>query len=286
MARQHYATGLMSDTRRSDTVIRLCRGAVELDPDYARAWALLATAQRMRLYSSGEGDNGAMAATRALELDGNLAEAHAAKAGILALSGDYDAAQAEIEIALRLDPESADVHKEAARLRFHQRRLREAAEHWEKVATLVETDFASGGLLITCYTALRDADSLRGVAQRTLARAEKAISMDADNGSAMAAVVSCLLVLGDVDRAKDWARRAVLLDPDNATMRYNLSCDMVTHQRDFDAALEFLAPVLQRSGSEQLEWLKCDPDLDPLRDHPRFQSMVREAEQRLAAQIS
>ena len=286
MARQHYATGLMSDTRRSDTVIRLCRGAVELDPDYARAWALLATAQRMRLYSSGEGDNGVMAATRALELDGNLAEAHAAKAGVLALSGAYDAAQVEIEIALRLDPESADVHKEAARLRFHQRRLREAADHWEKVATLVGTDFASGGLLITCYTALRDADSLRRVAQRTLARAEKAISMDADNGSAMAAVVSCLLVLGDVDRAKDWAKRAVLLDPDNATMRYNLSCDLVTHQRDFDTALEFLAPVLQRTGSEQLEWLKSDPDLDPLRDHPRFQSMVREAEQRLATRIS
>jgi adenylate cyclase len=282
MARQHYATGLMSDTRRSDTVIRLCRGAVELDPDYARAWALLATAQRMRLYSSGDGDNGAMAATRALALDANLAEAHAAKAGILALSGDYEAAQAEIEIALRLDPESADVHKEAARLRFHQRRLAEAAQHWEKVATLVETDFASGGLLITCYTALGDTDSLHRVAKQTRARAEKAISMDADNGSAMAAVVSCLLVLGDADRAKDWARRAILLDPDNVTMRYNLACDMVIHQRDFDTALEFLAPVLKKTGSEQLEWLKSDPDLDPLRDHPRFQAMVRDAEQRLA----
>ncbi len=282
MARQHYATGFMGDTRRSDTVIRLCRGAIELDPNYARAWALLATAQRMRLHSTGEGDNGALAVTRALSLDGNLAEAHSASAGILALEGDYDAAQREIDTALRLDPESADVHKEAARLRFHQRRFEDAIQHWEKVSTLVETDYACGGLLITCHTALGDTEGVRRVAQRTLARAEKAIALEADNGSAMAALFSCLLALGDTDRAKDWARRAVLIDPDNLTMRYNLACDMVVSLRDFDTALDFLGPVLKKTGKEQLEWLKSDPDFDTIRNDPRLQSMIEGAEQRLA----
>ena len=282
MARQHYATGFMGDTRRSDTVIRLCRGAIELDPNYARAWALLATAQRMRLHSTGEGDNGALAVTRALALDGNLAEAHSASAGILALEGDYDAAQREIDTALRLDPESADVHKEAARLRFHQRRFEDAIQHWEKVSTLVETDYACGGLLITCHTALGDTEGVRRVAQRTLARAEKAIALEADNGSAMAALFSCLLALGDTDRAKDWARRAVLIDPDNLTMRYNLACDMVVSLRDFDTALDFLGPVLKKTGKEQLEWLKSDPDFDTIRNDPRLQSMIEGAEQRLA----
>jgi adenylate cyclase len=282
MARQHYATGFMGDTRRSDTVIRLCRGAIELDPDYARAWALLATAQRMRLHSTGEGDNGSVAATRALELDENLAEAHAASAGILALSGDYDVAQREIDTALRLDPESADVHKEAARLRFHQRRFEEAIHHWEKVSALIETDYASGGLLITCHTALGNTNDVRRVAQRTLARAEKAIALEADNGSAMAALFTCLLSLGEADRAKDWARRAVLIDPDNLTMRYNLACDMVVSLRDFDTALDFLGPVVKRTGQEQLEWLKSDPDFDSIRDDPRFQAMIAEADARFA----
>ena len=282
MARQHYATGLMSDTRRSDTVIRLCRGAIELDPDYARAWALMATAQRMRLYATGEGDNGAAAATRAIALDGNLAEAHAARAGILASSGDYDAAQDEIAIAFRLDSESVDVLREAARLNFLQRRFADAIAHWEKVSTLVATDYACGSLLITCHTALGDGDGVRRVAQRTLARAEKAIAMEADNGSAMAAVFSCLLSLGEGDRAKEWARRAVLIDPDNMGMRYNLACDLVVNLSDFDTALDLLGPVCSKSGKEQLEWLKTDPDLDPIRDDPRFKVMVAGAEQRLA----
>ena len=106
MARHHYTSGMLSDTRKNDTVIRLCRGAIDLDPNYARAYALMATAQRYRLGITGVGDNGDAAATRALELDGNLAEAHAAKAGVLTGEGDYAAAEQEITRALRLDPES------------------------------------------------------------------------------------------------------------------------------------------------------------------------------------
>jgi hypothetical protein len=36
-------------------------------------------------------------------------------------------------------------------------------------------------------------------------------------------------------------------------------------------------------GQEQLQWTKSDPDLDALRDDPRFQAMIKDAEQRLAA---
>ena len=283
MARQHYATGYQSEVRKCDTVIRLCRAAIELDPNYARAWALMATAQRLRLNAKGDGDNGALAATRALALDANLAEAHAAKAGILTLSGEYDAARSEIEHALRLDPESVDVNREAGRLCMHQRRFEDAIRHWEKVFALVETDYSTGGLLISCHTALGDMDAVRRVSQRTLARAEKAIALEADNGSAMAAMFTCLLGTGETDRAKEWARRAVLIDPDNLIMRYNLACDLTINLRDFDLALEFLGPVLQKTGYEQLQWTKSDPDLDALRDDPRFQAMIQAAEQRLGA---
>jgi adenylate cyclase len=283
MARHHYTSGMLSDTRKNDTVIRLCRGAIELDPNYAQAWALMASSQRYRLGISGAGDNGDAAATRALELDGNLAEAHAAKAGVLTGNGDYAAAQDEIATALRLDPESPDVLREAGRISFMQRRYAEASVHWEKQSTIVDTDFATGGLLITCYTTLGDQESVRRVAQRTLARAEKIFAVDADNGAAMAAIFSCLLVLGEADRAKEWARRAVLIDPDNMIMRYNLACDLVVNLHDFEMALDMLGPYCGRTGREQLEWLKTDPDLDALRADQRFQAMVEAADRRLSS---
>jgi adenylate cyclase len=283
MARQHYSTGHMSDARKSDTVIRLCRAAIEIDAEYARAWALMATAQRMRLYATGDGDDGSVAAARAIALDGNLAEAHAARAGILAAAGDYTAARTELEAAFRLDGDSVDVHREAARLCFHEHRFEDAIRHWERVSTLIETDYATGPLLITCYTALGDKEGLRRVAERTLARAEKVVSIEPDNGSAMGTVVSCLVSLGEIDRARESARRAVLIDPDNMSMRYNLACDLVIGQGDFDLALELLGPVCAKMGKERLEWLKSDPDFDPIREDERFRTMIATAERRLAA---
>jgi adenylate cyclase len=281
MARQHYASGQLSDVRRSDAVIRLCRGAIQLDPDYARAWALLACAQRNRLFATSTGDNGLAAAERALGLDANLAEAHAAKAGVLAAQEDYGAAEAEIAVALRLDPESSDVIREAGRLAVLQRQFDTAAGYFERCFALAEQDVSTGGLLITCYTALGDTERLHDAARRTRERAERAVAAHADNGSAMAAIFSCLLVLGEPERAKDWARRAVLIDPDNMGMRYNLACDLVVNATDFDLAIELLEPVFATAGREQMAWQRADPDMDPIRADPRFVAMVQQAEQRL-----
>src|SRR5438128_5882882 len=85
LARQIYASGFEGDRRRNDTMVRMCQRAVEIDPNYAEAWALIALAEvklRWRLGRQG-GDGGLAAAERALELNPNLADAHAIKARIL-----------------------------------------------------------------------------------------------------------------------------------------------------------------------------------------------------------
>src|SRR5207344_1636810 len=76
MARQYSVTGNAGAARRSEAIIRLCRRAIEIDPNYARPWALMAGAQiNLRFFFGKDGDDGLMAAERAIELDGNLAEA-------------------------------------------------------------------------------------------------------------------------------------------------------------------------------------------------------------------
>src|SRR6188472_2990889 len=44
-ARQHWISGNDGDIRRDEIVIRLATQATEIDPDYAKAWALIALAQ-------------------------------------------------------------------------------------------------------------------------------------------------------------------------------------------------------------------------------------------------
>src|SRR5579863_8123610 len=77
MARQAYVTGYEADSRRTEAIIRLCRRAVEIDPGYARAWALMAIAQmNLRFVVGRRGEDGLLSAERALSQDANLAEAH------------------------------------------------------------------------------------------------------------------------------------------------------------------------------------------------------------------
>jgi adenylate cyclase len=282
MARQYYLTGNMTDTRRSDIVIRLARRAIELDPGYARAWAMLAVAQRMQAYSGTHDDNGLAAAERALALDASMVDAYGVKIGALISARAYEEARAAIDVALALDPDSYEVHKEAGRLAFMEHRFAEAVRHYEKSSALVEADFSATGLLMSCYAALGDKVGARSAAERTLARTEPIVASEPDNGSALSMGIGALAFLGQAERAKEWTRRAILLDPDNLNMRYNIACAMILDLGEFEAGLDLLEPVLAQFGKDRLAHAKSDPDFDAVRDHPRFKAMIAAAEARLA----
>jgi adenylate cyclase len=283
MARQAHATGFEGDARRLDAIIRMCRRAVEIDPDYADAWALIALAETLLRWSVGRqgGDGGLAAAERALALDPNLAEAHAVKARILSEENRNDEAAQEIDIALRLDPESHHVNRCAGILKFRQKRLREAVGYWEKAVNLEEADFGSAGMLVTSYTALGDHEAARRAAEITLERCEKILSRDANNGAAMGHGSDALAVLGQRERAQEWMQRALLIDPENLTMRYNFVCALANFLNDKDAALDMLRPALEQMGVGLINHAKIDPDFDGIRDNPRFKEMMAAAERRL-----
>ncbi len=285
MARQNYVTGGESDLRRAEASIRLCRRVTEIDPNYADAWALMALGQMIvRFIHGNKGEDGLAAAERALALDANLAAAHAVKARIFAESDRHDEASAEIANGLRLDPESFEVNRSAGLLSFRQHRLEDAIRYWEKATALVETDVASSAMLTTCYAALGNSQAARRAAEITFARAEKTLAQDPNNGAVTGWGVSALVILGEAERAREWMNRALLIDPDNGHMRYNFACGLASDRKGKEDALELLGPAFETISMGLLNHAKIDPDLDPLRDDPRFQAMIAAAEARLGAE--
>ena len=194
----------------------------------------------MRFHHARENDGGLAAAERAIALDNNLAEAHAARARVLARDARHDEALREIETALRLDPESYEANAAAAGLCYVQRRFSEAIPHYEKAATVMDNDYNNAGMVISCDKAIGDAEGTLRAARRALERTEKILAQDPDNGSAMSFAAGALATLGETERAKDMAERAMLLDHDNVNMKYNFACLFVLDLHDYDAALDLL----------------------------------------------
>jgi adenylate cyclase len=201
---------------------------------------------------------------------------------VLTVDARYDEAQREVETALRLDPESYEVNVAAAAWRYAKRHCAEAIALYEKAADSVETDVYAVGMAVSCYKVLGDTEGARRAARRALARAEKLVALEPDNGSVMSFLVGALVTLGEVERAKEWMGRATLLDPDNMNMQYNFACALVADLHDYDAALDLLEPMLEKVRMDSVNWTKIDPDLDAIRDHPRFKAMRAAAEARLA----
>jgi len=65
------------------------------------------------------------------------------------------------------------------------------------------------------------------------------------------------------------------------TMRYNFVCALANHLNEKEAALEMLGPAFEKMGGGLVNHAKIDPDMDLLREDPRFKEMLAAAERRV-----
>ncbi|MGH8115170.1 MAG: TIR domain-containing protein, partial [Rhodanobacteraceae bacterium] len=282
MARQLYITN-QEDEHASRAIVRTCARATGIDPNYAQAWALMAAGYRSLRELGLETDDGMAAADRALALDSNLAEAHAVKGYILQMRGDMDGAVIEAEIALKLAPESYEANRTAARLNYTRHRFEDAARLYEKAVSLMETDVNSAMMLVSAYRALGDSASMHRAAEVALRRADAFLAHDQSNAGVIAYSANALGALGEAERAKARMNRAMLIDPDNWNMRYNFACALGMYLNDKEGTLEMIKTLLDTATRPLLDYLKADPDFEPLHDDSRYQAMVAATEARLVA---
>jgi serine/threonine-protein kinase len=114
-----------------DRSVESFRQSIARDPSYALAHAGLATAYAIQAYLRGMDreevlDEARAAVERALELDPDLAEAHAARGMVLFyFEWDWAGAEAALTRAIELDPGSAPVHEEYGNFLMSMGRLDE-----------------------------------------------------------------------------------------------------------------------------------------------------------------
>jgi adenylate cyclase len=262
-------------------IIRICKRAVELDPTYAKAWGLMAWVQSMLFTYDRVGEDGLAAAERALSLDPTIAAAHCVRARRFQEEGQDDQAQAAILQALSLDPDAWDVIREAGRTFYNTDRFADAVPHFENALSMLESDYSAWQMLASAYKVLGDEAGVRRAAAEMVSHSQSVLDEDPGNIDALATNACGSAILGDRQRFDERVELALLIDPDNVLGRYNFACTSAAFLGNVEAAIDLLEPVLATDHATSfITFATKDPDLAEVREHPRFQEMLADAQRR------
>jgi tetratricopeptide (TPR) repeat protein len=273
---------LQQTRRRSLTFARdLFARAVELDPGFALAHAGLADAAGLlHMYYASSAAPPEMglevaerASARALELRPDLAEAHCARGLAHFLASRFDESRAEFERAIDLDPNLSEAHYYYARACFQQGLLEEAARRFDDAARVRE-DYQASFFAAQAREALGRHEEALAAYRGALGVVERHMDLNPDDPRAATVRAVALCRVGRREEGLHWAAQALLLDPQDAGVRYNVAC-LYALEGDADLALDALEEAL-RTGFGQRDWIARDPDLASLRDLPRFRALTEE----------
>jgi adenylate cyclase len=250
--------------------------AIELDGDYAPAWAGLATAHAVLYEWWGASDEDLQRADQAsliaLKLAPDLADAHAARGFALSLHRRYDEAQVHFELAAHINPNLFDAFYYYGRSCFARGQIERSVDLFGKAAEVRQEDFQSLALMAQSLRMLDRRDEARTATREAIARAERTLALNPRDGRALALGALSLYEDGDVERAVEWSARAIELYPEDLNALINAACLRIRAGLK-DEGLDILERVFGRGWGKR-DWVEHDPDYDPVREHPRFQAML------------
>ncbi len=255
---------------------RMFARAIDIDPGFAPAYAGTADCSSFLFMwwdpSRANLEEAQTASQKALELAPGMAEAHAARGLALTLSEHHAEAEAEYLEAMRLDPKSFDAHYFYGRASFQQGRYAEAIAGFERAAELRPEDYQTPSLLALALQAVGRDDESKQVRARAVAIIRHHLELYPDDARALYMGATDLVYLGQRELALQWAEQAEALDPHDPAVLYNLACTY-SQLGLTDRALDCLEKG-SLYGAGHRPWVEKDPDLDPVRNHPRFAAFL------------
>jgi len=286
MGRSFFNRG--HEARNMKAAQHLFAQAIEVDPNYARAYAGLADCESYLLLANdpiASHERVLANAARALELEPGLAEAHLSRALASFTNRQYADAEREFLRTIDLDPGSHEAYFFYGRTCHVQGQFEKAAGLYRRAITLKPDEYRSWDMLRAAYVSLGREEEALEAARQALRRIEREAEAHPDEPILLCYGATLMADLGEIERGVDWTARAAALAGDDLRVLYNLGC-CYSKLGKLDAAIDCLER--QATGSpghaaRASEWMKMDSDMDPLRGHPRFVALLERMDAQAAA---
>jgi len=281
--------------------------AIARDPNYALAYAGLASAYILSPFYTGAdrreaGSKAKEAALKALRLDPNLAEAHAALGKVLFFSeidlagatreykraielkpndadahhwfsndslaalGQFDEAIAEGKRSVELDPLSIVINADLGETFFYARRFDESVAQLRKTLEIDPTSFYA-------HYNLGIALQAKGDLSGAITEYEKAKQLS-DNPAVATFWAQAKAHAGDKDAARRMLSELDEISKHREVVGY-LRALLYLSLNNKDEALRWLEQGFKERDGSNICWIKVDPLLDALHGDPRFEALVQ-----------
>jgi tetratricopeptide (TPR) repeat protein len=285
--------------------IKLYEQAVAKDPKFTLAYVELSRSWLRLGYSDPDGlttdqllPAAKAAALKAVEVGPESAEAHQLLAA-LSYSADFDweTAEREYKVALRLQPDNATSHANYAAFLSSLARFPEALEQAAKAEQL-EPSLSTDLVFCRIHYSMKSFDKAADYCGKSLARRDNVLghfflgliqvaqkqydkampelekaAVASNNGGALAGLAYGSAMAGKKDRARELLEKLNAGSESGLIVPYRVAAVHLA-LGDKDQAIEWL----RKSYAERDNWmtqLKVDPVMDPLRSDPRFQELMQ-----------
>lgn len=238
--------------------------ALKVDPGCAEAHCALAS---MRFWYNWDWRDSEEHSRQAIERNANYALAHLFYGHMLSNTGRHEEALAEIDLARRLDPFSPIINTLCAEFRFH------AGRHDEILPTIARSLEIDPNFWVTHVVAAKAYLSL-GCWEEALEAAQKASEFSAGNTEPMALTGYTYARMGGRAKAERVLEELRSLSAQKFVPPYNVAT-IYAGLGSLDLAVDHLERAY-RERDVHMVFLKVEPKWDVLRDHARFQTIIRQ----------
>jgi serine/threonine-protein kinase len=255
--------GVLAPSEGMPRAMAAAETAVSLAPELGECQASLALAQQL----AWKWKPAERSFKKALEFAPSYAVARQRFALHLAWMGRHDEALAQIQHAERLDPLSLAVQASVGWILYYGRDFDDSIRRLEAILR-DEPEFP------TALSALGLALSQNGDHQQAVDSHQKAVEYSGRSSASLALLGYTLGRVGDLDGADRASRELEGGVGHRYTSRYYAALPALG-SGNLDLALDHLDAAVAE-GSTNLVYARVEPILDPLREMPRFEALLRE----------
>ena len=251
--------------------------AIRIDPGYALAWAGL-TYVLVDTYWYVKNDAPLISeadrtSRKAVELAPHLAESHAARGLALRVAEKFEEAEAEFEKAIAINPALFEPIHFYAQMARSIGQFEKSANLFVRAAQVRPEDYQALAVAANMYDTLGWNEQALDAFQQTIDRAVRAVQLNPKDSRALVLGAGAWRRLGQTDKALEWMDLARKANPNSNGVMYNSAC-IYANMGETEKALDCIERAVEL-GSRNKRYFETDSDFDSIRDHPRFQELLK-----------